>query len=228
MSKLSFSPSGIVIVGSAELVLKTGIHNDSIAWREIKPIIHHMYDSNWFPEKFDRISVMFLYGLKMDMIPRYDRIDKKYKNLGISMELDTHIMRWANTYNYDLLKEIYMISICEGVLHVLKKYKLPSDSVAEERAKYGTIPESVEICEEQYPKIPDGFVKAVYKNYEDPNVLRQMMVDIFNRTAIYSVFKQNLHPCCKEAVLRGIELLLEKSSHHKEQCEEIKAILEKM
>ena len=148
MSKLSYiPPSGVKIVGSCDLVLRANIKKDGQIWEEIRPLIKRMYDRALFPDKFVRIGILFLYGIKTDLIPRYDRINKTYQDLPISVELDTVILRWADQHSYALLKEIFLIATCEAVLHVLRKYKLPTEPVDKLRAQYGTIPETIEECE---------------------------------------------------------------------------------
>jgi hypothetical protein len=142
-------PSGINIVGTCDLVGRPWVKNGLKILKELDSIIFSMYDRNLFPkDKFLRIGLLFLYGIKLDLKPRYDRIDKKYKDLPISMELDTSIMRWADKNDLELMKEIFMIATCEAVLDVLRKYKLPTELIEKVRAQYSTIPMTIEECEE--------------------------------------------------------------------------------
>ncbi len=144
---LHIPPSGIKIAGACALVLRVNIKNGGKAWEEIESIIKNMYDRALFPDKFVRIGILFLYGIKTDLIPRYERINKTYQDLPIAVELDTVILRWADQHSFELLKEIFLIATCEAVLHVLRKYKLPTEPVDKLRAQYGTIPETIEECE---------------------------------------------------------------------------------
>lgn len=139
--------SGIEIAGTSALVLRDGIKKDLKVLNELDEIVNTMYDKAHFEKlKFDFIILVFLYGIKLDLKPSYDRITKD-KYLGINLELDVEIMRWCDKNDLDLMKEIFLIGTCEAVLHVLKKYKLPAEPVERLRAHYGNIPLTIEECE---------------------------------------------------------------------------------
>lgn len=137
-------------MGASSLVLRANIKNDGKVWEDLEIITDHMYDRQLFPEKkFVRIGLLFLYGIKTDLIPRYERINKTYKDLPIAVELDTNILRWADKNSLELMKEIFMIATCEAVLDVLRKYKLPTEPIEKVRAQYSTIPQTIEECEKR-------------------------------------------------------------------------------
>ncbi|HUX78214.1 MAG TPA: Imm39 family immunity protein [Alphaproteobacteria bacterium] len=148
MTKFSFIPeSGVKIVGASSLVLRANIKNAGKAWEDLEIITDTMYDRQLFPQnKFVRIGLLFLYGIKTELKPRYERIDRTYKDLPITVELDTNILRWADKNSFELMKEIFLIATCEAVLDVLRKYKLPTESVENIRKQYGKIPDSEEEC----------------------------------------------------------------------------------
>lgn len=140
--------SGIEIAGTSALVLRDGIKNGLKMIGEIREFVKNMYDKSHFEKlKFDWIGLLFLYGIKLDLKPQYERIDREYKDLPISVELDVEIMRWCDKNDLDLMKEIFLIGTCEAVLHVLRKYKLPTEPVETLRAQYGNIPLTIEECE---------------------------------------------------------------------------------
>lgn len=143
-------PSGIRLVGSSEIVLpRLRLKNNYKAIKEIEPIIDHMYDRKYLEgQKFVRIGLLLIYGLKNSLKPSYSRIDNTYKDLPISMELNSHIIVWADKNNFELLKEIFLIATCEAVLDVLLRYKLPTEPIEKIRNQYGNIPNTIEECEE--------------------------------------------------------------------------------
>ena len=100
---------------------------------------------------FKWVGLMYRYGLRNLLIPEYDRIDKKDGELPIAIELKMNILEWADKNNLKLLYDIFMIGALEALLHVGNKYNLPIERLEIERAKYGTIPETIEECE-AYPK----------------------------------------------------------------------------
>ena len=96
---------------------------------------------------FKWVGLIYRYGLKNTLKPEYQRINKKYGDLPIAVELDTRILKWADEYDLQLFKDIFMIAALEALLHVGKQYNLPTQLLEQERAKYGDIPESVEELE---------------------------------------------------------------------------------
>lgn len=228
-------PSGINPVGVCDLVLKANVNNGLILFDELRSVTNHMYDRNLFPQdKFVRIGVLFLYGIKTDLKPRYDRIDKKYKDLPISIELDTEILRWADTYDLELMKEIFMIATCEGVLDVLRKYKLPTKPVEEVRARYTTIPLTIDECVERLKEatgetpedrygIPDQRLQLYFEQV--PERAKQIFLQILNNTQMYEVLKKRLALIPPPIIETLIEMTLSRSSYHQEQCEELRKLL---
>ncbi|WP_010304012.1 Imm39 family immunity protein [Candidatus Odyssella thessalonicensis] len=148
-------PSGISIGGAVAMVVGRFVRKGPQRITELKPIFHYMYDNRYFKDqKFAVIYLFYRYGIKTELIPQYDRIHSKYKDLTIYVELDTLILDWADKNNPELLKEIYLIAACEAVLHVLRKYKLPTEPVEKIRSKLGEIPLTIEDCEIWEQKIP--------------------------------------------------------------------------
>lgn len=148
-------PSGILAGSAVALVVGRFVKKAHLRIKEIKSIFNYMYDKkNFENQKFAMIGLIYRYGVKTNLIPEYERINAKYKDLPITVELDTLILDWADKNNPELLKEIYLIATCEAVLHVLHKYKLPTHPVDEIRAKLGTIPLTIEACQDWTQKTP--------------------------------------------------------------------------
>ncbi len=237
MAELFIPPSGITTVGTSGLVLRHEVKSGLIILGTLDSIIHTMYDHYFFPQDtFVRISLLFLYGIKTDLEPRYERIDKKYKDLPISVELDTSIMEWAEFYDLELMKEIFMIATCEAVLDVLRKYKLPIEPIEKLRAKYTTIPETIEECEQRLLEktgeipadrygVPDQRLPLYFE--QDPEQAKKIFVDILNKTEMYEVLKKRLHLIPTSIIESLIEMTLSRSSFHQEQCEELRKLLKK-
>ncbi|KJV92575.1 Imm39 family immunity protein [Rickettsia bellii] len=95
---------------------------------------------------FKWVGLLYLYGTKNLLIPKYERINKKYGDLPIEIELKMEILEWADQNNLELLYDIFMIGALEALMHVGKKYKLPTHLLEEECSKYGNIPETIEEC----------------------------------------------------------------------------------
>ncbi len=155
MNELVTPPSGILAGSAVALVVGRFVKNGHLRIKEIKPIFNYMYDKNNFlGQKFMTIGLIYRYGIKTNLVPEYDRVSTKYKDLFVYVELDTVILDWADKNNPELLKEIYLIATCEAVLHVLRKYNLPTDPVEKIRSKLGNIPLTIEECQVWQQKIP--------------------------------------------------------------------------
>lgn len=155
MNNISISPSGISLAGSVALVVGRFVRNGTEKMNSLDPIVSNMYKKDFFNnQKFNKIELIFRYGIKTDLVPQYDRVSAKYKDLFIYVELDTVILDWADKNNPELLKEIYLIATCEAVLHVLRKYKLPTEQIENIRTKLGDIPLLIEDCESWTQKTP--------------------------------------------------------------------------
>lgn len=106
-----------------------------------------LIDSNFFENMpFKWVGLLYLYGIKNSLIPKYEKINKKYGYLPIEVELKMEILEWADQNNLELLHDIFMVGALEALIHVGKKYKLPIYLLEEECSKYGNIPETIEEC----------------------------------------------------------------------------------
>ena len=155
MNIINLPPSGILAGSSVALVAGRFVRNGYLRIKEIKPIFNNMYRSEIFSDcKFKFITLIFRHGIKTDLTPDIGRIHAKDKDLPIAVELDTIILDWADKNNPELLKEIYLIATCEAVLHVLRKYKLPTEQIENIRTKLGDIPLLIEDCESWTQRTP--------------------------------------------------------------------------
>ena len=108
-----------------------------------------MIDSNFLENApFKWVGLIFRLGLKNMLFPEFKRINKKYGDLPIAVEMKMEILQWADKHNIKLLQDIYMIASLEALIHVGEKYSLPNELFYAERAKYGNIPETIEEAEE--------------------------------------------------------------------------------
>ena len=98
---------------------------------------------------FKWVGLMYRVGIKNDLVPEYQRINKKYGDIPIAVEIDCDILKWADDHDVKLLKDLFMMAGLEALIHVGKKYKLPIEKIEAERSKYGPFPESVEELESQ-------------------------------------------------------------------------------
>lgn len=140
------------VPGAVDLV-KGRVKNDFKVVEQDK-IEKLLIDSNFFENMpFKWIGLLYLYGTKNSLIPKYERISKKHGDLPIEIELKMEILEWADQNNLELLYDIFMIGALEALIHVGKKYKLPIHLLEAERSKYGNIPEAIEECQTyQRPK----------------------------------------------------------------------------
>ncbi len=77
---------------------------------------------------FKWVGLILRYGLKNEDEPHYQRINKKYGDLPVAIELDTNELRNASR---EELKEIFTIATLKVLVHVARKYGLPGERFAE-------------------------------------------------------------------------------------------------
>jgi hypothetical protein len=135
------------------------MRNAGKAWVKIEESLDPLIrNNNLFKESpFLYVQLIFRYGIKNELKLEFKRINKKYGDLGISLELDMEILMWADKNNLELLHDIFMVSVLEALIQVAKKYKLPDELFIKERAKYNDIPNTIEECEALEGK---GLLKA--------------------------------------------------------------------
>lgn len=102
-------------------------------------------DSNFLENApFKWVGLMYRVGIKNDLIPEYNRIDKKDGELPIAVEIDFELLKWADDRDVKLLKDLFMMAGLDALIHVGKKYNLPTEKIEEARSIYGVFPSSVE------------------------------------------------------------------------------------
>jgi len=84
---------------------------------------------------FEWVTVALRYGLKNEEKPHYQRINKKYGDLPLAIELDTHELIEADR---DELKRLFMLAALKALIHAGQKYKLPVQSLEELRDDLST------------------------------------------------------------------------------------------
>lgn len=137
-----------ISIGSVALV-KERLKNDMLYRKPIKPYLDTFLKNKGYfrTDRFLWVGLIFRYGIKNNLKVEFQRIDKKYGDLPISVELNIKILEWADKNNLTLLHDIFMIATLEALLQVCDKYKLPKDAILEERKKYSQIPNTIEECQ---------------------------------------------------------------------------------
>ena len=79
---------------------------------------------------FEWVTLALRYGLKDEDAPHYQRISKKYGDLPLGIELDTHELIEADR---DELKRLFTLATLKALIHAGKKYGLPTWSLEERR-----------------------------------------------------------------------------------------------
>jgi hypothetical protein len=119
----------LVVGGAALTEARNNRHCISVAAEimdELEPVMVSTGYLNNAPFKW--VSLILRFGLKNDDQPSYQRINKKYGDLPVAIELDTHVLQRANR---DELKEIFTVATLKVLVHVAQKYGLPGDKFVE-------------------------------------------------------------------------------------------------
>ena len=78
---------------------------------------------------FSWVTISIRYGLKNDEVPHYGKISKRYGDLPLSIEVDTHELIGATLE--DLTKK-FKITALKALIHAGKKYDRPTEVLEEE------------------------------------------------------------------------------------------------
>ena len=93
---------------------------------------------------FKWVGLIYRYGIKNTLKPYYQRINQKYGDIPVAIELNMEVLQAADRISIDLLRDIFTIGALECLIDIGRKYKLPTDVFIAERAKYKDIPETAE------------------------------------------------------------------------------------
>lgn len=77
---------------------------------------------------FKWVGLILRFGLKNEDTPHYQRINEKYGDLPVAIELDTHELQHASR---EKLKQLYMIATLKTLIDIGKKYNLPCEKFDE-------------------------------------------------------------------------------------------------
>jgi hypothetical protein len=128
------------------------LKNSGKSWDEIDPILDHLLRSNdvWAQAPFLSVLIVYQYGIKNNLKVDFRKPNKKYGDLGADIELDMHILEWADQNNYALLRDIFMVAALEALVQVCQKYKLDDKIpiIEAELAKYHPIPNTLTEAQE--------------------------------------------------------------------------------
>jgi hypothetical protein len=78
---------------------------------------------------FSWVGISILYGLKNSDVPEYHRVSKKYGDLSVNMEIDTHEIMRAE---FETLVKVFKIAVLKALIHIGKKYARPIDAFERE------------------------------------------------------------------------------------------------
>lgn len=107
----------------ARLNKKSGKAADAVR-DEIEKII---IDSNYLADApFSWVTIAIRYGLKNDEKPRYQTVNKKYGDLPLSIEVDTHELIDASL---EELMLIFKRAVLKSLIHAGKKFERPTNEL---------------------------------------------------------------------------------------------------
>lgn len=91
-----------------------------------------LIDSDFFTRApFSWVSLVIRNGLENKFTPIFHRINKKYGDLPISVEVDTHTLLDADLKT---VEAVYRRATIEALIHVAHKYHLPTEALEKHRA----------------------------------------------------------------------------------------------
>lgn len=83
-----------------------------------------LLDDGWpGPAPFQYVSLIIRFGLKDDLEPEIGRVNKKYGELAVSIEVDTHPLLKRDM---EVARQVFQRATALALLGVAQKYSIPS------------------------------------------------------------------------------------------------------
>ena len=132
-----------IVLGGVDLVGASMSHSIRTMEKLMGSIESVMIDSDYLKDApFLWVGLIFRYGLKHENTPHYQRINQKYGELPIALELDMRVLLTADETDPDYLLMAFLeIATLDSLIHAGRKYKLKIDALLERRSRLGQIPE---------------------------------------------------------------------------------------
>jgi hypothetical protein len=124
-----------LVIGGVALV-KARLKNDGSAMIAVGDEIEKiLIDSQFFAQApFQWISLIIRYGLQDKFDPDYRQISKRYRDLPISIEVDTHSLIGGDI---ESIKAVFRRATAVALLHVAHKYNLPTKTLEDYLSSLG-------------------------------------------------------------------------------------------
>jgi hypothetical protein len=119
-----------IVLGGAAMTIARNNRQSLPVMGEIMDELEQVIISTGYLDNapFKWVGLMLRYGLKNENVPHYQRINKKYGDLPVAIELDTHDLQKAS---HDELKELFLIATLKALVDVGKKYGLQYEKFEE-------------------------------------------------------------------------------------------------
>ncbi|MBN9565609.1 MAG: immunity protein 39 [Alphaproteobacteria bacterium] len=134
------------LVFSGVALVKGSLQHNAMRVPLRKELERLMIESGYLERApFVWVGLIFRYGLVNETVPHYQRINKKYGDLPLAIELDMRVLMEADEHDPELLKEYFEIAALDSLIHAGRKYKLNTTGLEARRAELGRIPSWDEI-----------------------------------------------------------------------------------
>ncbi len=124
-----------LVLGSVQLQKCRQIRYNLEVMEEVRDEIEELVIDSEFTESapFEWIGIIFRHGAKNQAEPEYQKINKRYGDLPIALELSAEDLAGSDK---DVLKSIYIIETLKILIHIGTKYKLPINIFKQRMQQY--------------------------------------------------------------------------------------------
>jgi hypothetical protein len=236
-----FMRSQIVPVQKYDLILECGLAQEQFTKFDLlpnnigSPILNQRalnILSAICPHDFQAFPVTIVNSLKINAYENHD-----YFLINITHEVDSvdretsYLDLGSDGVDIEDIKKLFFKPNCMGDFHLAReKYfhglKLISSILVKafkkEKIKGGSFLTDLESYHQLFP---EEYLEIMFP--QDPEAAKRYFVGRLNDKKSYEFFKTRLHKIPREILESLIEMTLSRSSFHKEQCEEIREIIDK-
>ncbi|MEC9380777.1 MAG: Imm39 family immunity protein [Candidatus Latescibacterota bacterium] len=123
-----------IVIDSSSLTQARVHRQNLMALRETGSVVDELLRESAFCDStpFTWITLMIRLGLVNEEAPHYERIHRRYRDLPLAIEIDTHEVYKADL---EVVKRKYLIAALKAVIHAGKKHRRRIDLLEDELAR---------------------------------------------------------------------------------------------
>ena len=162
------------LIGVSLTPAKTPQHSFDVE-PEVRKEIEALMEASGYLDNapFEWVTLALRYGLKNEEKPHYQKLDREYGDLPLSIEVNIHGLLDADENGPEELKQLFMIASLKALIDAGKKYNLPVREMEEFLKKLTTQGRSGAYKNEESAQSARGWAGASIQAEQEARYLRK-------------------------------------------------------